>query len=120
MNYLLKNKPQQTHQLKASNKANGKGKEIEKKDTFAEKNNGSGGIFVERIRQEAKNVRSKAPDLYIGPQLDVVGDLLFILHAHINGYFRGKLIQWMDGNSVSDFSLIHIGRDGEVHIYIYT
>ena len=109
MNIVNKNK---LHLLKASNKATGKGKEIGKKDSLDEK-------YVERLRQEAKNIRSKTPDMYIGPKLDVVGDVLFILYAHIDGYFRGKLIQWMDVNTVSDVSLIHIGKDGEVYIYTY-
>eukprot|EP01035_Chromulina_nebulosa_P028879 gene28879-38191_t len=105
MNIVNKNK---LHLLKASNKATGKGKEIGKKDSLDEK-------YVERLRQETKNIRSKIPDMYIGPKLDIVGDVLFILYAHIDGYFRGKLIQWMDANTVSDVSLIHIGKDGEVH-----
>ena len=109
MNIVNKSKLHQTHLLKASYKATGKGKEIGKKDSLDEK-------YVERLRQEAKNIRSKTPDMYIGPNLDVVGDVLFILYAHIDGYFRGKLIQWMDVNNASEVSLIHIGKDGEVYI----
>ena len=74
------------------------------------------GVFVERIRQEAESTRSNVPDMYIGPHLNVVGDVLFIRYAHIDGYLSGKLTQyqWMGSNEVADFSFIQIGRDGEV------